>query len=74
MKVLHAAYKVYKIWYHIVMCVKYRKNKFLSRERIEYFEKILYEIKLRYEFDAVGTDENHVHLFIVAPRDIHLPK
>ena len=36
---LHAAHKVYKIQYHIVICVKYRNDMFLSREKIEYFEK-----------------------------------
>lgn len=63
MKVLHAAHKVYKIQYHIVIYVKYRKSMFLSAEKIEYFKKILWEITLRYEvnFDAVGTDGNHVH-------------
>ncbi len=69
MVVSHAAHKVYKIKYHIVICIKYRKKMLLSDERISFFKNVLSEIGKRYDlrFDAIGTDGDHVHLFVDAP-------
>jgi putative transposase len=62
---------VYKIRYHMVLCVKYRK--WLIRGDAESFVcEVLKGIGERYEFqlDALGCDGNHVHVFIgAAPRN-----
>jgi len=60
---------VYKIKYHIVICVKYRKKMLLVSERISFLRNVLSEIEKRYDikFDAMGTDGDHVHLFVDAP-------
>ena len=58
-----ASHCVYKIRYHMVLCVKYRKG--LVRGDLETFLcEILKGIGDRYEFclDAVGYDGNHVHV------------
>ena len=58
-----ASHCVYKIRYHMVLCVKYRKG--LVRGDLETFLcEILKGIGDRYEFclDAVGCDGNHVHV------------
>jgi putative transposase len=52
----------------MVFCIKYRKN-FLLDSKIRIFLKnICFEIGERYcfEFDAIGTDGDHVHLFVGA--------
>ena len=69
MKVSHAPHKVYKIRYHIVICVKYRRKVLFEKERIEFLKYILSEITKRYHinFEAVGTDGDHCHLFVDAP-------
>ena|SRR5208337_5102209 len=69
MTLSHAAHKVYKIKYHIVICVKYRKKMLLVSERISFLRNVLSEIEKRYDikFDAMGTDGDHVHLFVDAP-------
>lgn len=69
MEVLHAAHKVYKIRYHMVIPIKYRKWMFDSDDRITFLKQILSEITTRYDiiFDAIGTDGNHIHLFVIAP-------
>ena len=69
MEVLHAAHKVYKIRYHMVIVIKYRKWMFDSEDRITFLKQILSEISLRYNitFDTIGTDGNHLHLFVIAP-------
>ena len=68
MPISHAAHKVYEIRYHIVICVKYRRKMLLQEDRIFFLKWILSEIEERYNirFDTVGTDGDHVHLFIDA--------
>jgi putative transposase len=59
---------VFKIRYHMVLCVKYRK--WLVRDEVEKFLfEVLKGIGERYEFvlDSVGCDGNHVHVFVGAP-------
>jgi putative transposase len=52
----------------MVFCVKYRKKLLLETEIIKFLKKICFEIGERYyfEFDAIGTDGDHVHLFVGA--------
>ena len=63
-----ASHCAYKIRYHMVMCIKYRKKLLLEKERIECIKHICLEIGKRYwfEFDAIGTDGDHVHVFVGA--------
>ena len=74
MELSHASHCVYKIRYHMVFCIKYRKHLLLDAQRISFFKSICIGIGKRYwfEFDAIGTDGNHVHIFVGgAPR--HAP-
>ena len=59
------SHRVYKIRYHMVLCIKYRKKLLYDTDRIEFFKEICTEIGKRYwfEFDALGTDGDHVHVF-----------
>jgi len=52
----------------MVFCMKYRKNFLLDKEIIHFLKNICFEIGKRYcfEFDAIGTDVDHVHLFVGA--------
>ncbi len=52
----------------MVLCIKYRKKLLFDNDRIEFFKEVCSEIGKRYwfEFDAVGTDGNHVHVFVGA--------
>ena len=71
MDVEHACHCTYRIRYHMVFCVKYRKALLLERTRIEFLKEILEGIALRYyfKFDAVGVDGDHFHIIIgAAPR------
>ena len=69
MHVSHAAHKVYKIRYHIVIVAKYRRWILLPPDRIVYLRYFLSEITRRYDlkFEAIGTDGNHFHIFVDAP-------
>ena len=67
----NACHCVYKICHHMVLCVKYRRKLLLDRDIIEALQSICVEISERYwfEFKAIGTDGDHVHLFVgAAPR------
>ncbi len=54
----------------MVFCIKYRKKLLFDKDRIEFFKEVCSEIGKRYwfEFDAMGTDGDHVHVFVGAPR------
>ena len=59
----HSAYKIH---YHFVTPIKYRKSIFGNVERCKSLIQITKEIEERYEihFEQVGLDENHVHYLL----------
>ena len=61
-----AAHKVFKIKYHFVFCIKYRKDLFLEKKYVEYLKGICFGIEERYsiKFETMGFDEDHVHFMI----------
>jgi len=67
MELRHANHCVYKIRYHMVFCMKYRKN-LLNDYAVNFLKHVCSEIGERYsfEFDAIGCDGDHVHLFVGA--------
>ena len=70
MEVRYAAHCSYRIRYHMVFVLKYRKN-LISGEIFENIKEILVGISERYYlyFQAVGYERNHLHLLIeAAPR------
>ena len=68
MKLGKTSHSVYKIWYHIVTTVKYRKT-LLSIAVTDCIKKTLRGICERYEIviDEIGFDQNHIHIFCGAP-------
>ena len=52
----------------MVFCVKYRKNLLLGTEFVNFLKNVCFEISERYcfEFDAICSDGDHVHLFVGA--------
>ena len=69
MKVKFTSHKSYQIRYHQVFCIKYRKRLLNKREYKEKLKEIINEICERYwfEIDEIGTDWDHVHIFVWAP-------
>jgi len=71
MEVEHACHCTYRIRYHMVFVVKYRKQMLLKKVPLEYFKKIMEGIGERYwfKFDAIGVEEDHFHVVLgAAPR------
>ncbi|MBE9242652.1 IS200/IS605 family transposase [Synechocystis salina] len=68
MEVKRASHCVYQIRYHMVFCIKYRRGLLGLEERSNYLRQIFHEIGQRYWFDMeeMGTDGDHVHLFVGA--------
>lgn len=62
------SHSVYKIRYHMVTAVKYRKV-LLNREVEGCIKETLRGISERYEIaiDEIGFDQNHIHIFCGAP-------
>ena len=52
----------------MVSCVKYRRGLLGLEERSDYLKQIFHEIGQRYwfEMEEMGTDGDHVHLFVGA--------
>src|SRR3989338_828855 len=69
MEIEHASHCTYRIRYHMVFVVKYRKHMLLQKVSLKEFEKILRGIGERYwfKFEAVGVDEDYFHFVIGAP-------
>ena len=70
-EVMKASHCAYKIRYHMVFSVKYRRKLLQDNNHINYIKSICLEIGERYwfDFDAIGTDGDHVHIFVgAAPR------
>jgi len=63
-----SSHSVYKIRYHLVTAVKYRKA-LLNKEVGQCLLETLKGISERYEIiiDEVGFDKNHIHIFCGAP-------
>jgi putative transposase len=68
MELKFASHSSYQIRYHMVICLKYRKLLLRQNNYIDSLRIILQEIEERYwfEFDEVGTDGDHVHVFVGA--------
>lgn len=70
MEVRHASHCTYRIRYHMVFVLKYRK-KLLTPEIFDFMKQVCKDIDLRYylHFDALGSDGDHLHLVVEgAPR------
>jgi putative transposase len=66
-----ACHTRYILKYHFVWSCKYRKKLLIEKDRQIEFRRILKEIGEKYwiNFEVVGTDGDHVHLFLsAAPR------
>lgn len=52
----------------MMLCIKYKKKLLIDNDIIEFFKGVCSEIGKRYwfEFDALGTDGDHVHIFVGA--------
>jgi putative transposase len=68
MEVKYASHCSYRIRYHMICVLKYRKD-LIDSEVFEFVKSVLQGIEDRYYlyFQAVGTDKNHLHLLIEAP-------
>ena len=67
MELRKAAHSSYRIRYHMIFVVKYRKC-LISKEVFEFMKGLCGEIEQRYYifFDSIGYEENHVHFVIEA--------
>ena len=64
-----AAHTRYIIKYHIVWIVKYRHDILADEKISNKVNEIIREIAEKYDFEIIslGTDGNHIHLFVSAP-------
>jgi len=65
-ELVRTSHKVFKIKYHFVFCIKYRKDLFLEDRYIQTVKQICKDIEDRFyiKFETTGFDEDHVHFLI----------
>jgi putative transposase len=71
MEVEHAPHRTYRIRYHMVFVVKYRKKMLLEKVPLQYLKQVITGIGERYwfKFDAIGIEPDHFHVVVgAAPR------
>ena len=68
MEIVYWNHCVYQIWYHQVFVVKYRKKLLIRDDHIQYLKEAIQEVceKYNYVINEIGTDGDHVHLFVWA--------
>jgi len=61
-----SAHKAFKIKYHFVFCIKYRKDLFSDNKYIKTVSNVCKGFEDRYhmKFETIGFDEDHVHFMI----------
>ena len=61
-----SSHKVFKIKYHFVFCIKYRKNFFSDEKLANELKEICKNLEERFflKFETIGFDENHVHFMV----------
>ncbi len=61
-----SAHKVFRLKYHFVFCVKYRKDLFLAEKYMETFKVVCKGMEGRYsmESETMGFDEDHGHFML----------
>jgi putative transposase len=59
-------HKVFKIKYHFVFCIKYRKDLFVNQKYVETLKSVCKGLEQRYsmKFETIGFDEDHVHFML----------
>ncbi len=70
MEVIYASHCSYRIRYHMVFVLKYRKS-LITEEIFNYLKHIFSGISERYylNFQAMGVERNHLHILVeAAPR------
>ncbi len=65
-ELVRTSHKVFKIKYHFVFCIKYRKDLFLEDKYVQTVKQICKDIGDRFhvQFETMGFDEDHVHFLI----------
>ena len=61
-----SAHKVFRIKYHFVFCIKYRKDLFLNEDYVTSIKEICKGLEERYhmKFESMGFDGDHVHFML----------
>ena len=59
-------HKVFKVKYHFVFVIKYRKDLFLDDKYVKTFRDVCKGMEERYtmKFETIGFDEDHVHFML----------
>ena len=74
-ELIRSSHKVFKIKYHLVFCIKYRRDLFLEEKYVETVKNICKDIQDRFHilFETTGFDEDHVHFLVESLTTVYSP-
>jgi|SRR3989338_2549749 len=74
-ELVRSSHKVFRIKYHLVFCIKYRKDLFLEDKYVETVKNICKNIEDRFhvKFETTGFDEDHVHFLLESLTTVYSP-
>src|SRR3990167_5082693 len=64
--VFTSCHKAFRVKYHFVFIIKYRKDLFLTERYVQTFKDVCKGLEERYsmKFETMGFDEDHVHFLL----------
>ena len=64
--VFKSYHKAFRIKYHFVFVIKYRKDLFVNEKYVKTFKDVCKDMEERYsmKFETIGFDEDHVHFLL----------
>ncbi len=67
---------VHALQYHLVQCVKYRRNALVKQEIIQYLKDKIREISMRFEVNVLNIecDKDHFHMLFKSKPTLDIPK
>ena len=72
---VRSSHKVFRIKYHLIFCIKYRKDLFLEEKYVSTVKQVCLDIENRFhlKFETLGFDEDHVHFLIESLATVYSP-
>ncbi|WP_287588193.1 IS200/IS605 family transposase [Candidatus Borrarchaeum sp.] len=71
-----SSHSVYALQYHLVQCVKYRRNALDSKEIVDVLKQKVYEISETFEVGVLNIecDKDHFHMIFKSKPTLDIPK
>ena len=75
-KLAKSSHSVYALQYHLVQCIKYRRDVLDSKEIADFLKQKIYDISETFEVGALNIecDKDHFHMIFTSKPTLDIPK